>query len=102
MYEISFNFSAPSRATGKFNPLPKYKKLSAFTVDFATFKIESDPSNIDFTWSPILINAFAYFFPVCEERFRTLPKHNDKRNNTVTCEVNAFVEATPISGPAWV
>ena len=38
MYEISFNFSAPSRATGKFNPLPKYKKLSAFTIDFATFK----------------------------------------------------------------
>tara|TARA_B110000879_G_scaffold68225_1_gene95552 strand:+ start:2581 stop:2763 length:183 start_codon:yes stop_codon:yes gene_type:complete len=29
IYDISFNFKAPSNATGKLNPLPKYKQFLA-------------------------------------------------------------------------
>ena len=34
------------------------------------------------------------------ERPRNWPSLSASRNSAVSCEVNAFVEATPISGPA--
>ena len=37
------------------------------------------------------------------QRAPYLPEINAaNRNNAVSCPVKAFVEATPISGPAWV
>ena len=33
---------------------------------------------------------------------RALAKASVNMANTVTCPVNAFVEATPISGPTWM
>ena len=40
MYEISLSFKAPSRATGKFKPLPRYKKSEALEYFFAIFLID--------------------------------------------------------------
>ena len=51
---------------------------------------------------PIFIKACANFCPDKANSLFFLPKHKESKKSTATCEVKAFVEATPISGPAWV
>jgi len=41
MYEISLSFRAPSRATGKLKPLPKYRQFLEFLTASAIFSILS-------------------------------------------------------------
>ena len=61
--------------------------------DFKTFEIFSGINSISLISSLYvvwLISPFLYAIS------------NDINASTLTCVVNAFVEATPISGPAWV
>ena len=102
MYEISFNFNAPSNATGKFIPLPKYKKLFAFHVLSATFFISLEILRIDETSWSICLNALISFFPFCLETPFLRPSFKANIIKMVNCAVKAFVEATPISGPVCV
>ncbi len=100
MYEISFNFSAPSNATGKLYPRPRYKTLLTSFNSSAMASISVVSRNIVSTLSGRSRSAWQIFFPSSGESplWRAIIRVISDR--TTSCDVNAFVDATPISGPA--
>ena len=103
MYEISFSFSAPSSAIGKFRPRPRKSMSFARRCFFA----------MSFSCSPCASTS-RICAGTCHSAFKirlasgvdSVPRRRPKKTASIrsaaSCAVKHFVEATPISGPACV
>mmetsp|Transcript_9910 Transcript_9910/g.22529 ORF Transcript_9910/g.22529 Transcript_9910/m.22529 type:complete len:215 (-) Transcript_9910:1031-1675(-) len=108
MYDISFSFSAPSRATGNWTPDPQKSTLGANRKYFAIificlsmlFSSSSGNNHRSMRSGTFSMEASALCISDSDKDPRRSAKARASMRSAATWHVNAFVDATPISGPA--